>query len=127
MAGTATLTTSTASRTVKKYSVAWTSTAGGAVSANDFETVPGYIVRVTVVPGTGGTQPTDLYDLTITDADDLDVLGGLGANRSNATGNIFTFDPPVFVPFQGTLDVVIANAGASKTGRVDIFVEGAYQ
>ena len=125
MAGTATLTTTQDDRQVKKYSVAWTSTAGGAVSANAFTLVqPGYLIRATVMPNLAGSQPTDLYDLTLVDAESIDVLNGMGANRSNAAGHIFTFDPPVYMPLNSTLDVVIANAGNAKTGRVDIYVEG---
>lgn len=124
MAGTATVTQLYKSRKVKSYSIAWTSTAGGAVSANAFATIGGYIVRVTVVPGSGGSAPTDLYDATLVDADNIDVLDATGANLAAATGVTFNFDPPLFLPSGGTLDLVIANAGNAKTGRVDIYIDG---
>ena len=124
MAGTTVLTQDYKSRTVKVYSIAWTSTAGGAVSGNSFSTVGGYLVRVTVVPGSGGSAPTDLYDATLVDADNIDVLNATGANLAQATGATFNFDPPLFVPRAGTLDLVIANAGNAKTGRVDIYIDG---
>ena len=123
MAGTATLTTTVAARTTKKYSIAWTSTAGGAVSDNAISIDPGgYVVQVKIVPG--ATTPTDLYDVTVLDADSVDILSTRGGDRLAASGEIFQFDPPLFIPARGTLDVNITNAGNAKTGRVDIFVEG---
>lgn len=44
---------------------------------------PGYIVRVVTNPG--GTAPTDQYDITLTDADGVDVMGGALANRHTTT------------------------------------------
>ena len=125
MAGTATLTTTQDDRQVKKYSVAWTSTAGGAVSGNAITLVqPGFLIRVTVMPNLAGSQPTDLYDLTLLDAESIDVLESRCNNLSNAAGTIWTFDPLKYMPLGSTLDVVIANAGNAKTGRVDIYVQG---
>jgi hypothetical protein len=118
--GTATLTTSDQGGGVTKYAIAWVSTAGGAVSANTFS-VKGRVLQVKVLPDSGGTQPTDLYDLTIVDADSVDVINGAGANLSNATGKYIQLDPPLILDGT-TLDVVIANAGNAKGGTVEIFV-----
>lgn len=125
MAGTVTVTTTTAARTLKKYSAACVSTAGGAVSANPITFASGGVATsIKIVPASGGTQPTDLFDVTVVDADGVDILGGQGGDCSNAVGEYFQLDPPIPIASGGTLDVVIANAGSAKAVRVDIFVEG---
>lgn len=68
-----------------RYTIAWTCSAGGAVSGDSFNVKTGELVEARFTPGAGGVQPTDLYDLTMTDADGTDVLAGTGANLSNAT------------------------------------------
>lgn len=45
--------------------------------------VVGTLERIVVDPG--ATAPTNLYDVTITDEDLVDVLGGAGANLLTAT------------------------------------------
>ena len=128
--------TATASRVVggagvKKYSVAWTSDASGDVSGSTFTMSPGTIIAVTTTPGSGGTQPTDAYDLTVLcSTHGTDVLNGEGANLSNATS-------AHKVPFigsaggtsyvrqwlhGGTYQPVVAAAGNAKTGSFDIYV-----
>lgn len=102
-----------------KYTLAWTSSAGGAVSGNPFA-VHGTLAQVRVVPNTGATQPSDQYDMTLVDANSIDVLDGEGANLSNSTGDIFLCDPLIFV--DTSLDLVIAAAGSAKTGTVEVWV-----
>ena len=106
-----------------RYAIAWTSTAGGAVSGNAFSTVRGKLILVKFMPSLAGTQPDNLYDITIVDTDSVDLLNGAGANLSNAAGAYVTFNPPIYLDGTSTLDLVIANAGASKTGTVYIWVE----
>lgn len=128
MAGTVTVTTSTPRAGVTKYSIAWLSTAGGAVSGNGFAVARGELVQVKFVPDGGGTQPTDAYDITLVDTDSVDVIAGLGANLSNAAS---TIKIPLFGSstvqryyHDGTqnLDLVVANAGAAKGGTVIIWI-----
>ena len=100
--------------------IAWTSSAGGAVSGNSFTVPNAQIKQVKYVPGSGGSQPTDLYDITLTDADGLDLLGGTGANLSNAAAALFT-DLNVWIVLPAaanTVDLVVANAGNAKSGTV---------
>lgn len=106
----------------EKYSVAWTSTAGGAVSGNAFTIVAGAIVSVRFIPG--GTTPSDLYDVTLAETSgNSDLLLGQGADRSNANSSILAFDPPFVQDGSRTIDVVVANAGNAKTGTVVILVQ----
>ena len=106
-----------------RYAIAWTSTAGGAVSGNAFAIVRGKLLSVKFMPNTGVTQPTDLYDATLIDADSVDLLNGAGTDLSNATGKYFLFSPSIYLDGTSTLDLVIANAGNAKTGIVYIWVE----
>jgi hypothetical protein len=123
MAGTLTATADVPIGGITRHHFAWTSHASnGTVTGNPRPVCPGLLLEVTVLPTTsGGTQPTDLFDLILADADGLDVLGERGADCSHDAPTALVFDPPL--PFiGGTLDVQIAAAGNSKTGAIDILV-----
>lgn len=136
MAGSITTTSSgvTGGTGVRKYSIAWTSDASGAVSGNTVAISAGTIVAVEFVPGAGGVQPTDLYDVTFTDADGINVFddgagASVGANLSNAAASHK-------VPFVGGGTVtyvrrwlhggnytpVVAAAGNAKQGTINVYV-----
>lgn len=124
MAGSITVTT-TRVGPLTRYDIDWLSSAGGAVSANTFSVKTGELVEVRFTPDGGGTQPTDLYDLTMTDADGTDVLAGTGANLSNATATAVV--PVISTYFRrqltaGDLTPVIANAGNAKGGNIVLLV-----
>lgn len=122
-AGTATVTIADVGNGVTKYTVAWTSSAAGAVSGNAFAVKKGLLLQVKFVPGTAGTQPTDLYDVTLVDTDSVDLLNSQGANLSNSTSKRLLWDPPLFNDATQNLDVVVANAGNAKTGTVLLYVQ----
>lgn len=137
MAGSVTVTTSevAAGGGIKKYSMAWTSDALGAVSGNAFTVTPGTIVAVTFTPDSGGTQPTDLYDVTfVCSTHNVNVFDdgagtSIGANLSNATATHkvpFIGGGAVTYVRQwlhgGNYDLVVAAAGASKGGTVSLYV-----
>lgn len=108
------------------YSIAWTSDASGVVSAdatgNTLSVVEGRIAQVRIVPAAAGTQPSDLYDVTLVDSRGIDVLNGTGANQSNALGMYVLFNPPLLITTTTTLDVVVANAGNAKSGTLTVWV-----
>lgn len=125
MAGSITVTTTQASNAIDKYSIAWVSDASGNVSANTFAVEAGEIVQVGYIPDGGGTQPSDLYDVTMTDAQSIDVLTGTGANLSNATSTVAV--PVVSTYFRRTLQAgnltpTVANAGNAKGGTIVLLV-----
>lgn len=125
MAGTIAVTTSKAAQAIDKYSIAWVSDASGNVSGNTFPIEACEIVQVGYVPDSGGTQPTDLYDVTMTDANGVDVLGGTGSNLSNANKSVAV--PAVSTYFRRTLEAgnltpVVANAGNAKGGTIVLLV-----
>ena len=108
-----------------RYEIDWLSSAGGEVTENTFSAKSGELVEVRFVPDGGGTQPTDAYDLTITDADGTDILAGTGANLSNATATAVV--PVISTYFRrhltaGLLTPTIANAGNAKGGTIVLLV-----
>lgn len=137
MAGSVAVTTSevAGSGGIKKYSMDWTSDASGNVSGNSFQVGPGTIVAVTFVPDSGGTQPTDLYDVTfVCSTHNINVFDdgagtSIGANLSNSTATHkvpFVGGGSVTYVRQwlhgGTYDLVIAAAGNAKGGIVDLYI-----
>jgi len=116
---------------IERVSLAWTSTAGGAVSDILTGILHGILTNVEFIPGSGGTQPSAAYDITLLDANLVDVLAGRGANLSNTTGKRIT---PASERHDGTtaglgdvvvsepLQLVVANAGDSKTGTVVLYL-----
>ena len=66
----------------------------GSFPATASEPINGWIIRVETNPGS--TAPTALWDLTLTDQDGLDVMGGVLANRSaTATEHVLAPQPYV--------------------------------
>ena len=102
--------------TIKKVTFAWTSTAGGAADAPTVATFSGKIEALVTIPD-AADAPTALYDVTVTDADGVDVLAGAGANRS-ATATELVLSSLLGIVANDLLTVNITNAGAAKKGRV---------
>lgn len=122
-AGTVTVTARSTSPSVIKYTIAWTSTSGGAVSGNTLGISAGEVFQVLAVPGSGATQPTDLYDLQLnTPTGTVNILGTAGDNLSQTTSKVVQLVPPYYHDATGELDLVIANAGNAKTGTVIVWV-----
>lgn len=122
-AGTVTLTSATDVGGVTRYTYAWLSTAGGAVSG-DTTTIAlraGMILKVALVPGSGGTQPSDAYDVTLLDTRSVDVLSGIGANLSNAASTLIS-DTGFWADLGETLQLTVANAGSAKQGQIILWV-----
>ncbi|MCC7371652.1 MAG: hypothetical protein IT306_24755 [Chloroflexi bacterium] len=125
MAGSITVTTTQASNAIDKYSIAWVSDAAGAVSGNTFAVEAGELVQVRYIPDGGGTQPSAAYDVTMTDANGVDVLGGTGADLSQTASTVHV--PAVNTYFRRTLEAgnltpVVANAGNAKGGTIVLLV-----
>lgn len=131
VAGTVTLTSSDLGGGFTKYSMAWLCSAGGAVAENPVEFKCGHIHQVKFIPDSGGTQPSDLYDVTLVDAisGGVDFLTGIGANVSNANrkigvpqvGDGTTALQRVFWE-GGNLYPTVANAGNAKGGTIVVFM-----
>ena len=104
---------------VKKIVFSWTSSAGGAADATSSYGYSGLVERVLVVPGTGGTVPSDQFDVVLLDDDSRDLLYGVGANCSNVDTTVIK-DAGTIANDKVTLGVT--NAGNAKTGTVVVFV-----
>jgi len=122
--GTVTVTTTTLSdlRAVK-YSLAWLSDGSGNVSANPQTFRPGSLIQIRFIPDGGGTAPTALYDVTLVDAAGYDFLGATGANLSATVTTTTRVAAPLIYDATGTLDLVVANAGAAKGGTVQLWIQ----
>ena len=78
----------------------------------------GFIYKVDTNPG--ATAPTDQYDITLTNADGVDVMAGALANRATATTEqVIPSDPPYV---DSELSLNITNAGDTKGGTVTIYM-----
>ncbi len=105
---------------MKKLIFAWTSDSGAAdgVSVEGFD---GRIVGMTTIPGTGGVEPDNLYDVEVTDAQGHDVLLGQGADRSNVnTENVV--EANMAGAADSVLTLAVTNAGDAKEGVVILWI-----
>ncbi len=100
---------------IKTVTFTWTSATGGAVTQAFF--MDGAIVRMVTNPG--ATAPTT-YNITLVDADGIDLLAGEGANRDTSNSEqVF----PTNTPFHnGTVTFTIAAAGDEKDGVCTLYL-----
>lgn len=106
-----------------KHSLAWTADAAGAVSGNPATLALGHVVQIKFIPNSGGTAPTALYDVTLVDANGVDFLAGAGANLSATVSTLVRPAAPLLYDATGTLDLVVANAGVSTGGTVQVWLQ----
>lgn len=125
-AGSITVTSTSVGANEVQYSLAWTSDGSGDVSGHTLNIVRGYLLHVEFVPGSGATQPTDLYDVQLQDRFNLDLLNdgttAQGGNLSNANPKAVQWNPRWYHDGLGSLELVISNAGNAKTGTVYLTV-----
>lgn len=111
---------------IKRITFAWTSSAGGSASGTTTAQYTGEVIYAAFVPGTGADQPDNLYDVTLTTSGAVDVLGGTGANLSNAS-TVYKDDTDGLTSVSAsTLTLSVSNAGAANTGQVVVFVVGTW-
>ena len=109
-------------RSLKKIVFDWTSSAGGAADATTDEYYTGRIVYAAQIPEAAGTQPTDQYDVTVVDADGVDVLAGLGANLGNAANTYKADSDGLGAVVESQLTLAVTNAGDTKGGKTILFI-----
>lgn len=121
MAGTTTLSENIIG-SVKKIEWDWLSDASGDADKESVEVYNGELLFAAYTPDAAGTQPSDLYDVVVNDADGVDILGGDGANKSNAAP-VYQPDPASLgVTAHSKLTLVVSNAGDSKGGKVALYL-----
>lgn len=117
-------------RAVARYVINWTSDASGAVSQPVTLTF-GTFLGMAAMPGTGGSQPTNLYDVTLTcTAHDSDLLEDEGLNLSNSVkkhGGLFTSNSAKTAFHRqlchgGDFTFAVANAGDTKSGTFELYI-----
>ena len=110
---------------IQKISWDWLSASDGSVSSTASGWYCGKIVKVSLASDSGGTAPTDLYDVTIEDGDGLDVLSGNGADVT-AAATVYINDPTKMLWVRsGTLTLKVTNAGDAKGGVVTMLIQRA--
>ena len=124
MAGSIALTSSRVG-SLNKYQVVWTSDASGDVTVTAFDVATGVLEQVRFTPNTDASQPSGAYDVTILDAQGIDILAGVGANLSSAASTVHV--PAVSTTYQrvleaGALTPTVANAGNAKQGTIVLLV-----
>jgi hypothetical protein len=122
MAGSSVTFTEMTHGSVKCVKAAWVSDdATGAVSAKTTRTYDGRCIGLATVPGTVGDQPTDNYDLAVTDANGFDVLLGAGQNRDNVNTEYVAEASMAGVP-GCQITFAITNAGNAKKGTAYLWI-----
>lgn len=134
MAGSIVVSTSDNGSRITKYNILWTTDVTGNVDAVTFQMKAGTIISVEFIPGTGGSQPTDLYDVDAKDEHGVSIFdNGAGTSiGSNLSSTLATHAIPllgvagitVFRRWHqgGTIEVEVESAGASKSGTITIYV-----
>ncbi|MEY4634800.1 MAG: hypothetical protein RJA55_598 [Acidobacteriota bacterium] len=121
MAGTVT-TTENAVGTVKKVTFTWVSSAGGAADATTTNSYDGEIIAIFQIPDAGGTQPTNSYDVVVKDADNHDILLGLGADISNSANSYKAKKDGLGAVASSKLTLAVTNAGSAKGGSTILWI-----
>lgn len=128
------MTTSNNGAKVTKYNIAWASDASGNVNTTTFDMKSGSLVSVEFIPGAGGSQPTDLYDVDMRDEHGVSMFDNgagtsIGANLSNALAShalpLFGLSGVSLVRRWhqgGPVELQVASAGNAKSGTVNVYV-----
>lgn len=105
---------------IKKIAFTWVSASDGTATGTTTHAYDGKCELLTTDPD-GTDAPSDNYDITITDSDGVDVLGGSGANRStSATQQVLGSSLGAVAGSKLTLN--ITNAGDTKAGVVYLYI-----
>lgn len=107
---------------VQKIIFSWTSgnlAQSGTASGTTTYPYTGQILRATTVPGVA-TAPDNLYDITLTNEDSVDVAIGLLANRSGTSTEWVTSGMGAVVGDKLTINVT--NAGDDNTGELYVYI-----
>lgn len=96
----------------------WTCTSAGTYTEATTYRYNGIIHKLITIP----TDPTALYDITITDADSVDVLGGAGADRSATLQESKSQSDGLGDVKSSILTLNVTNAGDIKSAKTIIYI-----
>jgi hypothetical protein len=108
---------------IKKKILTWTSDASGDATSSFH--LDGQILGLITDPG--ATAPTTLYDITLPDSEAIDVLQGVGANRSATVTEdvaVVRSGTEIHPVVNDTVTFTVANAGNAKDGVATIYYIG---
>lgn len=108
---------------------AWTSDSSESATSATGTTITNqiagkYVVAVVTDPD-GTSAPTDNYDVVITDANSVDIMGGTLANRDTANSEQAT--PYIGAsygsrPLGGAITLTVTSAGSGNSGSVILYL-----
>lgn len=119
---------------ITKYRLTWVSDASGNVSGMPVTIKSGTLIAVEFIPGVGLTQPDNLYDVDLVDANGISVFDDgagttIGSNLSNVAGSHrqpltgLSLTSVYRRWFQGgAVELRVAAAGDTNSGTVDVYV-----
>jgi len=107
---------------LNKIKWTWTSTSAGAYTGATTYRYNGILHELVTIPAGGADAPTTLYDITITDGDSVDVLNGLGADRSATAQESKHKTDGLLAVKSSTLTLNITNAGDIKQGTAILYI-----
>ena len=106
---------------IRKIKLAWLTDASG--NATKTIGVSGVLLAIGYEPGTGSTQPDNLYDATVKDSSDtIAYNGSTGADLSNVTATYNALNSNYGYAINGDIKITIANAGSGKTGYIYLYL-----
>lgn len=106
---------------IKKCKLEWESDSTADVEFTSVEYYNGMIKGLYTIPGTGGSAPSDNYDVVANDKDGIDILNGQGANRSaTLTQRVFS---SLGLIANSQITFVISNAGEDNSGTIIVYIE----
>lgn len=124
--GTITVTSTNSGFGMNRLTLSWVSSASDV--NGHIRGIYGTLLRAVVDPGSA--SPTASYDMVLYDDDVVDVLRGYCANLSATATVSYALTvankestPGIYhgVPVSGNLNLVISNAGISKTGKITLY------
>ena len=98
----------------------WECSSGGAVTDVSDYFYDGSLIGFTTKPGAGSDAPTAAYDITITDSQGIDLLNGLGADRSATAQEFKKQTDGLGIALHTKLTLNIAAAGDVTKGQVRV-------
>jgi len=96
---------------------AWTTDASGDVTETTTGKYSGRLFTVVTIPGAAAAAPTADYDLTVTDANSVDLLHAGGADRHTANTE-YIQEANLGVVANSAITFTVANGGNAKSGTV---------
>lgn len=125
--GTKAVTSSSVGSDVTRYVIVWTSDGSGDVSGDLGSLIRrGYIFQLEFIPSGGGTAPTAAYDVQLQDSNNVNLLSdgttNAGADLSATASKAVQFNPSYYHDGTGALELVVAAAGAEKSGTVVLWL-----